>query len=61
MIGNSTPADKKMVEDDLKKALVRPPSSVLIVDYVDFKDNEIFPPASVRTRIANFVENCPTV
>ena len=50
-----------MVEDDLKKALVRPPSSVLIVDYVDIEDNPTFPPESVRTRIADFVKNCPIV
>ena len=58
---NSTPADKKMVEDDLKKALVCPPSSILIVDDVDIAGNPYFPPESVRTRIADFVKNCPNV
>ena len=50
-----------MVEDYLKKDLVRPPSSILIVDYAKIKKEIFFPPESVRTRIANFVKNCPTV
>ena len=48
-----------MVEEELKKDLVPPPTSVLVVDQ-DLGDDYGFPSASVRTRIAEFVKNCPT-
>ena len=50
-----------MVEEELKKDLVPPPTSVLVVDDMDWGDDYNFPSASVRTRIAEFVKNCPTL
>ena len=57
----ATAADKKMVEEELKKDLVPPPTSVLVVDSIDWGDDFYFPSDSVRTRIADFVKNCPTL
>ena len=45
-----------MVEEELKKDLVPPPTSVLVVDQKDWGDDYCFPSA----RIAEFVKNCPT-
>ena len=50
-----------MVEEELKKDLVPPPTSVLVVYGKDWGHDNCFPSTSARTRIADFVKNCPTV
>ena len=55
----ATPAEKKMVEEELKKDLVPPPTSVLVVDR-GWEDG-YSPFGIARTRIADFVKNCPTL
>merc|ERR1711872_373013 len=56
-----TLADEVMVEEDLKKCLVTPPSSVLVVYGLDWNIPLFFPTDSVRANIAAFVKRCPTI
>merc|ERR1711872_785048 len=54
--------DAKMVEENLRKALIPPPSSVLVIGREDYAGgDQLFPPASLRSRLADFVKRSPTV
>jgi len=57
-----TPYDAKIVEENLRNALVPPPSSVLvIVGHLQHSPLDLFPPLSLRSRLADFVKRGPTV
>ena len=57
-----TPDDVKMVEENLRNALIPPPSSVLVIGPEDYAGgDQLFPPLSLRSRLADFVKRGPTV
>merc|ERR1711872_35324 len=57
-----TPDDVKMVKENLRNALIPPPSSVLVIGPEDYAGgDQLFPPLSLRSRLADFVKKGPTV
>ena len=53
-------ADERRAKEELKKDLLLQPAEILVTDINDW-DDDCFPSADARTKIADFIKRCPTL